>query len=114
MIYFSHSALSARVAEKSSRKFRSLLLHFSLLTTGRPEIKEWRGCTWSPGCTWLGGADAAGQPHGPGVMTWPDSNVDEGVMESGRRQGPWVQKNRAGSWWSFQCKDDVEIGRAKV
>ncbi len=73
----------------------------------------WRGSEgkWPLGYTWRGGVDAAGMPHGHGVLMCPaNSTVEfqEGAMAAGRKHGPWVFKCRDGTWESWKCVDDVD------
>jgi hypothetical protein len=40
---------------------------------------------------------------------YANGDVDEGAMDHGRRQGPWVYKSVGErKWLLFKCTDDVE------
>ncbi len=72
------------------------------------EIKGWRGfkgddCAYA---TYRGEMDAAGLPHGYGVVTYSNGDFHEGAHTHGRRQGTWVF-NMYRLWCSVQFKDDV-------
>ena len=62
--------------------------------------------------TWCGGVDASGRPHGHGVLIYLTffGGIHEGVMESGHRQGEWVERSHDGMTRlldSYQCVDDI-------
>jgi hypothetical protein len=72
----------------------------------RDECRKPLICTWRP----ADAADAAGRPHGHGVLAYPGDNMvefQEGRMVAGIRQGPWVTKWLDGKWRSSRYVDDA-------
>ncbi len=60
--------------------------------------------------TWRRGLDAAGRPHGHGVVAYSAGDLwelEEGAMAAGRRQGEWVSRRRDGRWSADLREDDI-------